>query len=357
MLVLLSLSASGCKPDTAIADRPRPAEVTTTELIPHDVSLTYTYGGRVTAFRQVEVRARVAGILQQRGYSEGARVQAGDVLFRIDPAPYEVAVARAAAEVRQRQAQREKAQRDFKRASVLLTSQAGTVLARDDALSALALADAGLAAAEADLRGQILNLSYTSVTAPLSGVTSLEAVPEGGLVGNAPGNSLLTRITQTDPIYVSFSFDSDDVTEIRALSGDNAANLHLWARVVANGKQRDGFVNFTDSSIDQATGTVRGRALFTNADGVLTPGQFVQITLGGVTLRDALTVPKAAIDQDATGSFVYLADHGRARRVEVRLEHDTGRDWVVSGVLAGNAVVTEGLVHVREGGPLRVVQN
>jgi membrane fusion protein (multidrug efflux system) len=110
-------------------------------------------------------------------------------------------------------------------------------------------------------------------------------VPEGSLVGSAPGNSLLTRITQTDPIYVSFSFDSDDVTEIRALSGDNAANLRLWARVVANGTQRDGVVNFTDSSIDQATGTVRGRALFTNADGVLTPGQFVQITLGGVRLR------------------------------------------------------------------------
>lgn len=356
VLILVLLGASGCKQNTTTAGGPRTAEVTTTLLVPHDVSLTYTYSGRVTAFRQVEVRARVAGILLQRGYREGARVRAGDVLFRIDPASYEVAVARAAAEVRERQAQREKAARDFKRASVLLASQAGTVQARDDTMSALALADAGLAVAQADLRAQALNLSYTNVTAPLSGVTSLEAVPEGSLVGSAPGSSLLTRITQTDPIYVSFSFDNDDLTEIRALNGGNAANLRLWARVVADGKHRDGVVNFTDSSIDQATGTVRGRALFANADGFLTPGQFVQVTLSGVTLHNALMVPKAAIGQDVTGAFVYLADHGRARRVEVVLEHATANDWVVSGIKAGDAVVTEGLVHVREGGPIRVVQ-
>jgi membrane fusion protein (multidrug efflux system) len=353
MLVLLG--ASGCKPDTTADERPSPPEVTTTSLVSHDVSLTYTYSGRVTAFRQVEVRARVGGILQQRGYREGARVQAGDVLFRIDPAPYEVAVARATAQVRQQQAQREKAERDLKRASALLASQAGTVRARDDSLSALALAEAGMAEAQADLRAQALNLSYTNVTAPLSGVTSLEAVPEGSLVAD---KSLLTRITQTNPIYVTFSFDNDDLTEIRALGGHggNAPPLRLSARVVANGKQRDGVVDFTDSVIDQATGTVHGRALFPNADEWLVPGQFVQVILSGVTLDDALTVPKVAVGQDATGAFVYVADHGHARRVEVVLKHEAGGDWVVSGAQPGMSVVTEGVVNIREGGRIRVVQ-
>jgi len=358
-LMLVLLAVSGCKPSTAATERsPPPPEVTTISLVPHDVSLAYAYGGRVTAFRQVEIRARVGGILLQREYSEGSRVNAGDLLFRIDPAPYEAAAARAAAQVRQQQAQREKAERDLKRASALLASQAGTVQARDDALSAMALADAGVAVAEADLRTQTLNLSYTSVTAPLSGVTSLEAAPEGSVVGTASGNSLLTHITQTDPIYVTFSFDNDDLTEIRTLRGNGGdiSPLHLSARVIVGGRQRDGVVDFTDSSIDQATGTVRGRALFANADGWLVPGQFVQIILGGVTLQDALTVPKAAIGQDATGTFVYVAEHGRARRVEVVLEHEAGDDWVVSGLKAGDSVVTEGLIHIREGGLIRVAQ-
>ncbi len=183
LLVLALLVNNGCKPEATTVEEPRPLEVTVTPVVPHDVSLIYIYGGRVTAFRQVEVRARVGGILQQRRYHEGTQVKMGDVLFQIDRAPYEAAVERASARVRQQQAQRDKAQRDLKRTSALLASQTGTMLARDDALSALAVADAGLEAVQADLRSQTLNLGYTTVTAPLSGATSLEAVPEGSVVG------------------------------------------------------------------------------------------------------------------------------------------------------------------------------
>jgi membrane fusion protein (multidrug efflux system) len=354
LLVLALLVNNGCKPEATTVEEPRPLEVTVTPVVPHDVSLIYIYGGRVTAFRQVEVRARVGGILQQRRYHEGTQVKMGDVLFQIDRAPYEAAVERASARVRQQQARRDKAQRDLKRTSALLASQAGTMLARDDALSALAVADAGLEAVQADLRSQTLNLGYTTVTAPLSGATSLEAVPEGSVVGTESGNSLLTRITQTDPIFVTFSFDPDDLAEIRRLRG--AANPRFVASVVVNGKTREGIVDFTDSIIDQATGTVHGRALFDNGDDGLVPGQFVQVTLSGLTLHEAPTVPKIAVGQDVTGTFVYLADHGRARRVDIGLKQNAGNDWVVSGVRSGDLIVTEGLVHVREGSRIWVAQ-
>ena len=352
ILLLVLIGMAGCKPAAKTAAVPPPAEVTVVVMAPHDVSLAYTYGGRVTAFRQVEVRARVGGILEHRTYVEGTRVRAGEVLFQIDRAPYEAAVARAAAQVQQQVAQRDKAERDVKRADALVSTQAGTVQARDDALSAAALAAAQLAAAQADLRTQALNLSYTTVTAPLSGATSLEALPEGGLVGTASDNSLLTHITQTDPIYVTFSFDSEDLLQIRDRAGPDA---RLSAQVDAGGQVLTGAVDFTDSSIDQATGTVRGRALFANADTRLVPGQFVRVTLGGVTLRDALTVPKLAVDQDAVGAFVYVAEHGRARRADVTLGPSSGADWVVTGLRAGDAVIKDGLVHVHEGGEVRAV--
>ena len=351
--LIVLLGVAGCKPAADAPAAQSPAEVTTAAIAPHDVSLTYTYGGRVTAFRQVEVRARVGGILEKRNYVEGARVRAGEVLFQIDRLPYEAAVARAAAQVQQQVAQRDKAERDLKRATTLLSAAAGTVQARDDALSALALANAQLAAAQADLRTQALNLSYTTVNAPLSGVTSLEALPEGGLVGTASDNSLLTRITQTDPIYVGFSFAGDDLQQIRGLAGRDA---RLTAQVDADGQTLAGAVDFTDSSVDQATGTVRGRALFANPDTRLAPGQFVRVTLGGVTLPGALTVPKAAVGQDAAGAFVYVADGGRARRADVTLGPGVGESWVVTGLRPGDAVITDGLVHVHEGGEVRVAQ-
>ncbi len=352
-MLLLLLGVAGCKPAAKTAAAPPPPEVVTVAVQPHDVGLTYVYGGRVTAFRQVEVRARVGGILQRRNFAEGARVHEGDVLFQIDPAPYQAAVARAAAQVQQQAAQKDKAERDVRRTSTLLATQAGTVQARDDAVSAVALADAQLAAAQADLRTAALSLSYTTVTAPAGGATSLEAVPEGSLVGTATDNSLLTRITQTDPIYVAFSFDSDDLAQVRSLAGRDAG---LTARVVAEGRTLDGRVDFTDSSIDGATGTVRGRALFANADDRLSPGAFVRVTLGGVMLRDALTVPKAAVEQDEAGAFVYLVEHGRSRRADVRLGPDSGGDWVVDGLRPGDAVVLDGLAHVHEGGAVRVRQ-
>ena len=359
-LLLIVLALAGCKPAAKAAPAPPPAEIGTIVVEPHDAALTYQYAGRVTAYRLVEVRARVGGILLRRDFVEGARVKAGQELFQIDPAPYQAALQRSAAQLQQARANLDKANRDLGRATTLLRAQAGTQQASDDALSARAQAEAGVAAAVADLRTQALNLGYTTVTAPQGGVTSLDNVPEGSLVGTATDNSLLTTITQTDPVYVTFSWDDADLAGIRGMVASGRATApedrRFPASVTVGGADRHGVVDFTDSSIDQATGTVRGRALFGNADGGLVPGQFVRITLSGVTMHNAITVPQDSVGQDAAGSFVYVVREGHAARVPVSLDRPAGSNWIVGGLHPGDAVVTDGIVHVHEGAAVRVKQ-
>ncbi len=334
---------------------------------PHTVPLTWQYAGRVVAFRRTEVRARIGGLLLQRRYTEGARVAAGAVLVRLDPMPYEAAVAHAAALLQQAEAQRDKAVRDERRAEALLTTQAGSLMARDDAGSAAALAEANAAAAQAALRTEALTLSWTTVVAPLDGVTSLEALPEGSLVA---ANTLLTTITQTDPVYVAFAFTDDDLATLRALRRDGGVGLdRLPATVLEEDGttySHPGAVDFTDSIVDQDTGTVHGRALFPNPDDRLLPGAFVRIRIGGISLPDALTVPQQAVQQDAAGSYAWVvAPDGHAARRGLTLGPAVvdapapgaavEESWVVqSGLAAGERVVTAGALKVEDGHTVQV---
>ena len=196
------------------------------------------------------------------------------------------------------------------------------------------------------------------MTAPLGGVTSLEALPEGSLVA---ANTLLTEITQTDPVYASFAFTDEDLETLRTLLRDGHAEgdpKHLSARItLSDGPYpQAGTVDYTDSSVDERTGTVRGRALFANPDGRLLPGQFVRVRIGGITLRDALTVPQAAVMQDATGPYAWVvAADGRAQRRALVLGQAVGGSWVVErGLAPGDPVVTAGALKVLDGRPVRV---
>ena len=365
LALLLALAA--CDPPKPAAKPATAPQVSTVTVQPHAVALAWEYAGRVVAFRRTEVRARVGGLLLQRRYTEGARVAAGDVLVRLDPAPYEAVVAHAAALVQQAEAQRDKAARDQRRAEALLTTQAGSLVARDDAASAAALAEANAAAARATLRTEALTLSWTTVAAPLAGVTSLEALPEGSLVA---ANTLLTTITQTDPVYVGFAFTDEDLATLRALRRDGGTGLdRLPATVLEEDGTpypRSGAVDFTDSSVDQATGTVHGRALFPNPDDQLLPGGFVRIRIGGITLPGALTVPQQAVQQDAAGSYAWVvgADGHAGRRgltlgpavVDAPVPGGTAEaSWVVqAGLAGGDRVVTAGALKVEDGHAVEV---
>lgn len=340
---------------------PPPPQVTITEVQTKAVPVTYEYAARVSAYREVQVRARVGGILLKRNFTEGAQVKAGQVLFEIDPAPFEAELARTKAQLQQAQAQFNQAVRDAERALQLFARGAGSEKSRDDAIAAKELGAAAVAAAEAQVRTAQLNLDYTKVRAPISGITSLEQVPEGSLIGTSGDSGLLTAITQLDPIYVNFAFADREGAEIRRLlasqqpKGSPAKDLKVKI-TFGDGEvyDQEGTIDFTSSSIDTQTGTLQARAIVKNPNQRLVPGQFVRATVTGLTLDDAIVVPEAAVLQGPQGQFVYTINStGNAEIRPIELSRQIESGWIVSsGLRAGDKLVTEGVIKVRPGGPV-----
>ncbi|ODT12615.1 MAG: efflux transporter periplasmic adaptor subunit, partial [Kaistia sp. SCN 65-12] len=307
-LVALPVAASAQAPAA-----PPPPSVEVMTMATREVPLSFTYAGRISAFREVQVRAQVGGILKERAYVEGARVNAGDVLFRVDPTTYEAEVAKAKAQLQTAEAQLAQATRDQTRAVELYERKVGSAKSRDDAVSAVELAEAAVAAAKAQLQSAQINLDYATVRAPIDGVTSLDVVPEGSLVGVGSADSLLTTITQLDPVYVNFSVADANASAMRRIVGGEKAdtNVKLTASLTfGDGTKYDrtGEIDFTSASIDVQTGTIRSRAIFDNPDYALIPGQFVRITLTGMKLDSAIVVPEIAVMQGPKGTFVYTVD-------------------------------------------------
>lgn len=361
---ILALGLAGCDSGAAPtpAAAPPPPSVAVSEIKPEAVPLHYQYAGRIAAFREVEVRARIQGILQEKTFIEGAQVKEGDVLFRIDPAPYQAELARARASLQEAQAQVARTERDLERAVTLFQRNVGTEKARDDALSARDLAKAALAGAEAQVKTAEINLGYTTITAPIAGITSLRVLPEGSLV-NTGTNSLLTRITQLDPVYVHFSFTDTEAREIRRLlesgQGLGPPGGRLKVRISFGDGQsydREGEVDFTDSNLDLQTGTLRARAVLANPDNRLRPGEFVRVSVEGVTRRDAIVVPQAAVMQGPQGQFVYALEAGDKAVVRpITIGREVGKGWIVeSGLKAGERIVTEGVIKVKPGSAVAI---
>lgn len=196
---------------------PPPPQVSAITIHKAEVPITYEYAGRIAAFKETEVRARVGGILLHCNFVEGSRVRQGDLLFEIDPAPFEAEVARQTALVAQAQATYDQSARDAARAEELLTQRVQSKALRDQTVARRDADAAALKQAQAALTTARLNLDYTKVTAPISGMTSRQAVPEGSLIGTDPSSSLLTTITQSDPIYVNFSYTDSEARKIREL--------------------------------------------------------------------------------------------------------------------------------------------
>ncbi|AYM14718.1 MULTISPECIES: efflux RND transporter periplasmic adaptor subunit [Agrobacterium] len=355
-LILLGSSAAAQQADGA----PPPA-VSVVEIKPQTVALTYQYAARVSAIREVEVRARVGGILLKRNFVEGSTVKAGQVLFTLDPAPYEAVLAQAKAQLQQAEAQLSQAQREEKRNIALYEKNVGSEKSRDDAISARELAAASVAAARAQVQTAQLNLDYTSVTAPVDGVTSQENVSEGSLIGTTGDAGLLTSITQTDPVYINFSFSDSETAEIMRLAqskiskGEGATLGVKIAFGDGSAYGHDGVVDFTSATIDKQTGTLEARAIVANPDRQLLPGQFVRATITGISAEDAIVIPEMALMQGPQGQFVYKVDNaGKAQVSPVRLGQKLGDNWLVlSGLAAGDKVITEGIIKVIPGAPVQ----
>ncbi len=337
---------------------PPPPQVTAVAVHPEEVDLSYQYAARITAYRDVQVRARVGGILMKRNFVEGSEVKAGELLFEIDPAPYEAELARVQAQLQQAQAQYAQSVRDADRAQTLVDQKVQSTAARDTAMSTRDLNAAAVAAAKAQVRTAELNLQYTKVTAPINGVTSREQVSEGSLIGTDASSSLLTSITQTDPVYINFSFTDTEAAEIRRLLDERKAKgleanklsvkLSFGDGTVYN---HFGTIDFTSSSLDLETGTLGVRAIIDNPDRRLLPGQFVRATVTGVTVNDTIVIPEAALMQGPKGQFVYVVNNeGKAEVRPLNLGQQVAKGWIVlSGLNAGDRVVTEGVIKVKPG--------
>ena len=342
---------------------PPPPAVTAIEVKAGKVPLDFEYAGRVEASKEVQVRAQASGILLRRNYVEGAEVKAGDVLFEIDPKPYEAELAKVRAQLQQAEAQLKQTTQDADRYIQLAQTGSGTEKAREDAISARDQAAASVALAQAGVQVAELNLGYTTVRAPIDGITSLEQVPEGSLISTSGDAGLLTRITQRDPAHVIFSVSESEFAEGRALLEaqgvwDQATKVLSVTVMFGNGRaySHKGVIDFASAGLDPQTGTIRVRAVVPNPDRRLLPGQFVRAVVSGFVLDDAIVVPQVAVSQSAQGQTVYTIDsEGKAEIRPVELGRETQDGWVVkTGLQSGDRVITEGVIKVHPGARVTV---
>ncbi len=346
-----------------------PAEVTTIKLEPKTLPATYEYVGQTTGSKEVEVRARVTGILEKKLFQEGAPVRAGQTLFVIDPRQLEAQTAALEAEVVRSEAQRAQADRELSRLKPLAEKRAVGQKEADDAASGVELANAAVKAAQARLAEMKLNLGYTNVTAPIAGLSSRAPKSEGSLV--TANETLLTTISQVDPMWIPFSIAENEQLQLNravkegrlTLPKDNAFDVQV---VLADGStlERKGRINFADTRINPSTGTFEMRAEVTNADRLLKPGQFVRVKLHGAVRNNALAVPQVAVLDGTQGKYVYVLgkdkdgkDIAAVRPVTLGAwaTDGTANLWIVeSGLAVGDIVIVDGVSKLRPGAPVKL---
>jgi len=322
------------------------------DVVRENVPLRWVSPARVAGTQDIEVRARVSGVVVERAYREGQPVAKGDLLFRIEPDAYRALVAQADAEVARQQALVAEAEQTFKRMSALVEDGAVSRSEFDAAEAALRSARANEAAAKAAADIARLDLSYTEVRAPANGFASREAVTLGNTVSgsrNAPGD-LLTTIVQADQARVEFSIPEPSFLRARALVPERGRGL---TATVTKGSDcaGEGKVDFTDTRVNQQTGTVQVRALFDNPTACLIPGQFVEVALSGAELPNAIVIPKHAVLFSQAGAVAWVigADNTVAMR-PVDLGESLEDRWVVErGLEAGERIVVGGLLKLRPG--------
>jgi membrane fusion protein (multidrug efflux system) len=360
---LLPLSLALLPLATLGADAPPPA-VTVEQVKAGALPVVLEYSARTAGYREVQVRAQVSGILQERTYQEGSGVQKDQLLFRIDPRPYQAALARAKGALAQEQARFRQTERDLKRIRELQKKGFASESELDNAVSNFEQSKANIEAAQAEVQSRQIDLDYTTVKAPITGITSKESVSEGSLiVAGDPSASLLTQITQLDPIFVNFAYPDAEAERLRrelsegSLVPPASGKLNVEVQFGdGSAYPVEGEVDFTDSLIDRGTGTVSARGVVPNPEQKLLPGQFVRVLVKGLTRPDAITVPERAVAQGPRGTFVYVVDEqGIARMRQVGTGDTAGGRWLItSGVSEGDRVVVDGLAKVRPDSPVQV---
>jgi membrane fusion protein (multidrug efflux system) len=339
-----------------------PPEVSVYTVEERTLPVSYEYTGQTSGSREIEVRARVPGILLTRNFKEGAPVKKGDSLYTIDPAPFAAALARSEADVAAAAARYDQAQRNAARLKPLWAEKAVSQKDYDDAISAENIGAADLKAARARLVQDRLNLDYTKVEAPISGVASRSQRSEGTLVSGP--DMLLTTVVQVDPIWVLFGVPDNEAARIRKEVEAGRLQLPKGSFEVelrqADGSlyPRKGKLNFSDIKVSPVTGTRESRAEVPNPGAGLQPGEFVRVILRGAVRPNATTVPQRAVLEGPQGKFVYVVnDKSAAEPHPVVLGEWAGNDWIVTeGLKPGDKVIMDGLMKLGPGAPVKIAQ-
>jgi RND family efflux transporter MFP subunit len=380
--IALAAFVTACANTAAQQAPPPPPQVAVASVIERDVTEWDEFTGRLQAVDSVEVRPRVSGYVSAVRFSEGAIVRKGDLLFQIDPRPFQAEVDRLKAELDRARATVQRADSELARAERLRSANAISNEDHDRRAAFAQESAAQVSAVEAGLRAAELNLEFTRVTSPINGRVSRAIVTEGNLVSSGPGQAtLLTTVVSLDPVYAYFDADEQiylkytadakaphadakashadaNASALRANGSRGSIDRHIrMALSNEEGFPHEGELDFIDNQLDGSTGTIRGRAVFHNPDGRLTPGLFVRLRLAGAGKYRGLLIQDRAVGTDLSKKFVYVV----SPKNEIEYRPVTlgpivdGLRVVRSGLKAGEPVVVNGLQRIRPGVPVTPV--
>ncbi|HRZ24155.1 MAG TPA: efflux RND transporter periplasmic adaptor subunit [Candidatus Contendobacter sp.] len=352
-------------PALALAQQPTPpVEVTVVSAAPQTTPATFEYTGKTESSRSVEIRARVEGYLDKIAYTEGDLVRTGQLLFQLDPLPFQAALDSAKGDLARAEAQLTNASATLGRVKPLAKQNALSQKDLDDAVAAELSAQAQVQSAKAQVRTAQLNLGYTTIKSPLNGLASKSEFRVGSLI--TPGaSSLMTTVLQLDPIWFNFGIGENDLLRMRTeaaagrLKGPGIDKLEVEL-IQADGSvfSQKGRITFVSPTVDQQTGTVTLRAEIPNSDPKtrLVPGQFARVRIQGASRPNTIMVPQRAVMQGPQGKFVYVVGAGDQAEVKpVQVGDFYGEQWIVtSGLTGSEQVIVDGAIKVRPGSPVKI---
>jgi multidrug efflux system membrane fusion protein len=356
--IALGLLAGCARPAAQQADPPPPT-VAVAEVVSREITEWDELTGRLEAVHTVEIRPRVSGVVAAVAFEEGGLVRRGQLLFQIDPRPFQAQVDRLTAELARARATVQRTASELRRAERLAGENAMSQEERERRGSAAEESTAQVAAVEAALRAAQLDLEFTRVVSPIAGRVGRAIVTEGNLVASgAGGATLLTTVVSVDPIYASFDADEQMFLRYgdlaRAGKRANAREQGVPIRMALAGDAgfpRQGAMDFLDNRVDPSTGTIHGRAIFGNRDGALTPGLFVRLRLPGSGRYHGVLIQDRAVGTDLDKRFVFVVDESRTVRYRTVVLGPLvdGLRLVRDGLAPGELVVVNGLQRVRPG--------
>jgi multidrug efflux system membrane fusion protein len=348
----LALTLSGCDESKAAAAAPAGPPVTAASVIERNISETEEFSGRLEAVERVDIRSRVGGFIVSTNFTPGGMVKKGDLLFVIDPRPFQAEASRAEAAASSARARADLAKLELARAERLLADKAIAQREFDEKASGMKELDANVRAAQASLEAARLNLSYTRVLSPINGRVSKAEVTTGNLID---GSVILTSVVSNNPIYASFDGDEDTYLRVARVAQTGAPVIVKVGLANETGFPHTGKLEFVDNTLDAKTGSVRMRATFDNSDNTLVPGLFARVELGGNgTQTPAILISDRAVGTDQNRKFVYVikADSTAEYRAVTLGPVIDGLRVVRDGVKPGEKIVVNGLQRVHPGAPV-----